>query len=139
MNKDILIDSLKKHLRNVDEIEFAFLYGSFALNKETPLSDIDIAVYQKTSKPVYDLRIVELKIESELTGLLPSYKFEIRSLNDAPLIVVGKIINDGVLLFYKNENFFFDYLVNNRIKFMDYSFIYNPLFNERYTKLLNDR
>lgn len=138
MNKDILIDSLKKHLRNFDEIEFAFLYGSFALNKETPLSDIDIAVYQKTSKPVYDLRIVELKIESELTRLLPDYKFEIRSLNDAPLIVVGKIINDGVLLFYKNENLFFDYLVNNRIKFMDYSFIYNPLFNERYTKLLND-
>ena len=139
MDKDILIDELKKRLRNFDEVEFAFIYGSYAVNKETPLSDVDIAVYQKTNKPAYELRITELKAESELIRLLPGYKFDVRSLNDAPIIVVGKIINEGILLFYKDENFFFDYVVNNRIKYMDYSLIYNPLFNERYTRLLNDR
>ena len=139
MQKNILIDRVKEDLRDFEEIEIAFLYGSFALNKETPLSDVDIAIYQKTEKNTYNLRIVELKIESELTKILPGYKFEIRSLNDAPLIVVGKIINEGKLLFYKNEHFFYDYLVNNRLKYMDYSFIYDPLFKERFSKLLNDR
>ncbi len=29
MNKDILIDELKKRVRNFDEVEFAFIYGSY--------------------------------------------------------------------------------------------------------------
>ena len=139
MNKDTLIHEIRNRLENFDEVEFAFIYGSYAVNKETPMSDVDIAIYQKNDKSRYDLRITELKVESELTRLLPVYKFDVRSMNDAPIIIVGKILNEGKLLFYKNENFYFDYLVNNRIQYMDYCTVYTPLFNERYRRLLNDR
>ena len=103
MNKDTLIHEIRNRLENFDEVEFAFIYGSYAVNKETPMSDVDIAIYQKNDKSRYDLRITELKVESELTRLLPVYKFDVRSMNDAPIIIVGKILNEGKLLFYKTK------------------------------------
>jgi len=139
MNKNNLIQAIKRFLLEINDIEFAYLYGSYAFDKETPLSDLDIAVYQKTNKPAYGLRMTEFKIESDLTQLLPGYKFDVRSFNDAPIVVIGKILNEGRLLFYNDEKFYYDYLVNMRLQYMDYSIVYDPIFNERYEKLLNDR
>ncbi|MEO8398319.1 MAG: nucleotidyltransferase domain-containing protein, partial [Ignavibacteriaceae bacterium] len=45
MNKNNLIEAIKNHLLKNNEIEFAYLFGSYSIDKETPLSDIDIAVY----------------------------------------------------------------------------------------------
>ena len=139
MNKHHLVRTIRDLLIKDKEIEFAYLYGSYAINKETPLSDIDIAIYQKSEKPAYNFRMTEFRIESDLIKILPGYKFDVRSLNQAPIIVIGKILNEGTVLFFKDEKFYYDYLVNNRLKFMDYSIIYNPLFNQRYEDLLNDR
>ena len=139
MTNDILIKKIKDFLFDNKEIEFAFLFGSYAIEKETPLSDIDIAVYQNQNKSKYDLRKTELKIEINLTLEFPLNKFDVRSLNDAPIIVTGKIINEGTLLFFHNEKFYYDYLVNMRMRYLDYLLVYNPLFNNRYENLLNDR
>ena len=139
MTNDILIKKIKDFLFDNKEIEFAFLFGSYAIGKETPLSDIDIAVYQNQNKSKYDLRKTELKIEINLTLEFPLNKFDIRSLNDAPIIVTGKIINEGTLLFFHNEKFYYDYLVSMRMRYLDYLLVYNPLFNNRYENLLNDR
>ncbi len=139
MNKYALIDSIKKYLINFSEIEFAYLYGSMAIGKEIPGSDVDIAIYQKMQVSSYDLRMTEFKIEDDLIKNLHPGKFDVRSLNDAPVIVIGKILNEGSLLFYKNENFYYDYLVNMRLQYMDYLMTYNPIFKKRYESLLNDR
>jgi hypothetical protein len=139
MNKKRIFETIKNSLIKKDDIEFAYIYGSFAAGTENPLSDIDVAVYQRANKTAYDYRMVEFAIESELIQSIPSFKFDVRSLNDAPLIVTGKILNEGRLLFMKDDKFYYDYLVNNRIKYMDYCFIYDPLFNERYENLINDR
>ncbi len=139
MTNDILIKKIKDFLFDNKEIEFAFLFGSYAIGKETPLSDIDIAIYQNQNKSKHDLRKTELKIEINLILEFPLNKFDVRSLNDAPIIIIGKIINEGSLLFFHNEKFYYDYLVNMRMRYLDYLLVYNPLFNYRYENLLNDR
>lgn len=139
MNKEEIIEIIKECLFNIVEIEIAYLYGSYALNTETKFSDIDIIVYQKHDNNAYNLRINEFKIESDLMSKLPGYEFDVRSFNDAPIIVAGKIFNEGRLLFYRDEKFYYDYLVNTRLRYMDYSIIYKPIFNERFQSLLNDR
>jgi len=139
MNKNILIKNIRDFLFNNKDIEFAYLFGSYAIDKETPLSDIDIAIYQKYNKPIYDFRMAEFKIESDLLQKFPMSKFDIRSLNDAPIIVIGKIINEGKLLFFNDDKFYYNCLVNMRMRYMDYSLVYNPLFNEHYENLLNGR
>ena len=44
------IESLRKVLTSYDFIDFALLFGSYARDRQTALSDIDIAVY--TNRPV---------------------------------------------------------------------------------------
>jgi hypothetical protein len=139
MNKTQIFETIKYLLLKIEDIEFAYIFGSYATCTENPLSDIDIAIYQRTNKSAYDYRMFEFSIESDLIQSIPSYKFDVRSLNDAPIIVIGKILNEGILLFMKDDKFYYDYLVNNRIKYMDYCIIYDPLFKERYENLINDR
>ena len=139
MDKNRIFEIIKNSLLKIEDIEFAYLFGSFAADTENPLSDIDIAIYQHTNKSAYDYRMAEFKIESDLMNSIPSVEFDVRSLNDAPIIVIGKILNEGTLLFMKDEKFYYDYLVNKSIQYMDYCFIYDPLFKERYENLINGR
>jgi hypothetical protein len=139
MNKENLIAKIKEYLSGNKEIEFACLYGSYALNKETAMSDIDIAVYQKTNGTAFDLRKNEFKIEAGLISILPGYEPDVRSFNDMPIIIASKILNQGSLLFYRDEYFYYEYLVNTRIRYMDYSIIYKPMFRDHFQNLLNDR
>lgn len=139
MEKEQIYDIIKSTLSKRTDIMFAYIFGSFAANMDTPLSDIDIAIFHKGKKSAYEYRMIEFEIENQLLQVLPYKKFDVRSLNDAPVTVTGKILNDGKLLFFRDEKFYYDYLVTQRILYMDYILIYNPLFNERYENLLNDR
>ncbi|WP_041595758.1 nucleotidyltransferase domain-containing protein [Halanaerobium hydrogeniformans] len=47
------IEKLKEILLKRKEIIFAYLFGSFAENKENSLSDIDLAVYIDQSEPLH--------------------------------------------------------------------------------------
>ncbi len=139
MDKNKIIENIKTHLMKKDDVEFAYLFGSYALDYETPLSDIDIAIYQKGNRSKYDLRMNEFKIESELIQLMPQFEFDVRSFNDAPILIIGKILNEGKLIFYKDDKFYYDYLVTKRIMYIDFCLVYNPLFEERYKSMLDDR
>lgn len=134
---------LKQKISNIlklyPEIEFAYLYGSYAKGFETPLSDVDIAVYNNNTDKDYELRMFEFELEDKLEHSITGYKFDVRSVNSAPLMVVNKILTEGMLLFYRNERFYYDYFVNNRIKYLDFSIIYKPMFEQRYKDLINDR
>jgi len=147
MNKNQIIETIKNLLMKNEEVEFAYLFGSFALDLETPLSDIDIAIYQKQIpnlsekqiKSTYDYRMTEFKIESQLIEAMPAFNFDVRSFNDAPIIVIGEILTEGKLLFFKDENIYYDFFEISILKYMDYSLIYNPLLNEQFKNLLNDK
>ena len=134
-----ILNKIKNVLLKQKGIEFAYLFGSYARNEETELSDIDIAIYQKEQKSKYEIKVYELEIEAKLNEKIPKQKFDVRSLNDAPIVVIGKIINEGKLIFTRNESLLTDYIVKNRIKYMDYMLVYKPLFKQRYKEMLNGR
>ncbi len=132
-----ILREIKTLLFNQSEIEFAFLFGSFARNEETELSDIDIAIYYTEDKSNYEARMFEFDIESKLTEKLPTQKFDVRSLNNAPIIVIGKIINEGKIIFTRDEAVLTDFIVQNRLKYMDYMIVYKPLLEKRYEEIIN--
>jgi len=135
MNLDI--NKITEILRTFEEIEFAYLYGSYANGTETPLSDVDIAVLQKHKKN-YDLKINEFNIEVELMKEIPGIEFDVRSLNNAPITVTGKIINEGKFLFCRDQQRFLDYTVSKRMQYIDYMSVYKPIFDRRFNEMLND-
>ena len=134
-----LLLEIKKLLIGISEIEFAFIFGSFGRNEDTELSDIDIAIYQTKHKSKYELIMLEFDIEVKLTERISAQKFDVRCLNNAPIVVIGKIINEGELLFARDEAFLTDFLVKNRLKYMDYMIVYKPLLEKRYEELLDGR
>ena len=137
-NREELLNTIKNVLERYDEIEFAFLFGSVARKEENPLSDVDIAIYQKKKSSVYDYLIYELEVEAKLIETLPDEKFDVRSLNTAPIVAVGKIINEGEPIFVRNKSLLNEFIELQRVKYMDYLLVYEPFLEQRFQALLND-
>jgi len=88
------IDKLKNIISSIDDIEFAYLFGSYATNNQTPKSDIDIAVYLKKEHNNFD------------TKLHIHHTLEIALHKDIDLIVLNNAKN-----FYLLEDIFHDGIV----------------------------
>ena len=93
------INNIKSYLDSYgDKIPFAFLFGSWAKGKQTPLSDIDIAIFfrdmrepEKTKVEhqislLFDERVKVLRLEDEYIS--PLIKLE--ALNGIPVIINNK-------------------------------------------------
>ncbi len=93
-----LIKALKDALRDREEIEFAYLYGSFV--NSFPFHDIDLGIYVKGIR----------EEESTPYGLAMSREFskkvkipiDVRVLNFAPVLFLYHVIR-GLLIFERNE------------------------------------
>ncbi len=86
-----LEDLLKAH----DRIVFAYLFGSCARRQETPLSDIDIAVYLvEDADPLEE----KLSLMGDLCTRLRRDDIDIVVMNSAPLSLLGRILAHRVVL-----------------------------------------
>jgi predicted nucleotidyltransferase len=120
------------------DVKFAYLFGSFGTQYQNKFSDLDIAVYVNELKNGFEYRNLEFKMEAELSQMLNDLKIDIRILNDAPLINVGKILTEGKLIFVSDQKFFDDYYELTLLKYLDYQIIYQPLLNYHYKTILYD-
>lgn len=96
-------NKLKKYFNGKDYIAFAYLFGSMARGKFTPLSDIDIAVYideTKTAENLFKLRLKEL---AALMNLLGTEQVDLVFLNETPLDLNYRVIRDGKLIFERDK------------------------------------
>jgi len=135
IEKEILY-TLKGH----SQIIAAYLFGSYARNNPIPLSDIDIAILINSydSNKVTNIDF-EFQVESELLRRLPEYSFDIRTLNDAPILIQGKIITEGRLLFTKDRRKLSDFVEYIIPRYLDFRIDYNFLQNKQYKAHLNGR
>jgi len=82
-------------LKNIEEIEFAYLFGSYSNNTQTLKSDIDIAIFIKNGFNLFDTHLnIHHKLEIHL-----KHKIDIVVLNNAKNFhLVKDILNKGILL-----------------------------------------
>lgn len=90
-------------LKKEPNILFAYLYGSYAKDKQNKESDIDIAIYldNKTTKidPLYASRLA-LKIEKAQDKKI---SVDIRILNRSKIRFKHQVLKHGKLIHSKNE------------------------------------
>ena len=69
----------------------------------TPFSDVDVALLLDTPLPPYERLKLEVTIqgEVEVTGDFPT--MDVRAINEAPLMVRGKIVQQGILLYERER------------------------------------
>ena len=91
----VKIDEIKKLLSQIDEIQFAYLFGSYAKGTQNKNSDIDIAVYLKKEFDSFDTK---LKIHHQLEITL-NKEIDLITLNTIKNFdLLNDILNDAILL-----------------------------------------
>lgn len=87
-----------------EKIKFVILYGSIVEGKQTPLSDVDIAVYYEGTKEE------RFKFRMELLGNVND-KFDIQTFQDLPLYIQREVLK-GRVLYYDDSRFLYEVLRN---------------------------
>lgn len=95
------------YLHKNDDVEFAYLFGSFGKGKCFPLSDIDIAIYLKNFEDLNKEYLIEKRLEilGELINLLQTDEIDLVILNNAPLTLRMKILETRRVIVDKNPFF----------------------------------
>ena len=84
-----IINSL---LAQNSQVKFAYLFGSSVRGETGPLSDIDIAVFLDGRVSPFDFR---LRLAASLAQALGSERFDLVTLNDAPLLLKYEVVRGG--------------------------------------------
>ena len=89
------IDKIKEILDTFNEVEFAYLFGSYANNTFTQKSDIDIAIYLKKNYNTFDTK---LKIHHKLEIALHK-EIDLLVLNEARnFSLIQEILDNNIVL-----------------------------------------
>jgi len=91
-------DNLPKaevYLRSRPDVRFAYLFGSLAKGKPLPLSDVDIAIYLPENSNILEKK---LEILGELIAILETDEIDLVILNEAPLALRMKILENKKLI-----------------------------------------
>jgi predicted nucleotidyltransferase len=83
---------------------FAYLYGSYAKGLSHPFSDLDVGIFVEGLDRTACLNLelsLSLRIDENLGHAVQS---EVRVLNHLPLVVKGRILADGELIYSRDEN-----------------------------------
>jgi len=98
----------------------AYVYGSVMRGTPLPHSDIDLAVLLSEQLTGYARLQLELAIQADLEEVCTLAPIDVRALNDAPLLIQGRIIQTGVRVYEKDRVARVAYEVIIRKKYFDY-------------------
>jgi predicted nucleotidyltransferase len=90
-----LLPRAEAYLKSRPDVYFAYLFGSLTKGKPLPLSDVDIAVYLSDSSDVFKKK---LDILGELVALLETDEIDLVILNEAPLVLRMKVLENKKLI-----------------------------------------
>ena len=90
-NIEDMLPKTETYLRSRPDILFAYLFGGLARGKPLPLSDVDIAVYLCETVDSFEKK---LEILGKLTDLLETDEIDLVILNEAPLTLRMKVLEN---------------------------------------------
>ncbi len=100
----------------------AYLYGSVAEGYARPDSDVDVALVLMADHGLspYQWMLMELGIAAEIEDDCGPREVDVRSINDAPLVVQGTMMTEGILVYDRAEAARADYEVLTRKMYFDF-------------------
>ena len=109
-------ERVREFLSKQKYVKLAYLFGSVAEGKEGKLSDVDIAVFLDESLSKKERFYLQLKLISELTGILKTDRVDVVIMNDAPLSLNYEIIkaNHPLVVRDKGEKIEFEHRILSR-------------------------
>lgn len=96
-------ERLAKDLSRKREVKFAYLFGTYAKNSTSPLSDIDIAIYLDEKIKEEERFNFRLELIARVSKLLKREDIDLIILNDSYISLAYEVIYYGKLIFSNNE------------------------------------
>lgn len=119
------IPSLIKKLSLDEDIISLYLFGSYAEGKQTPVSDIDLAVLLDRDFPQNSYFEKKLTLLSTMTSLLKTDEVDLVILNHVPPALSYRILSKGRLLFEKTDQK--SQRVSFQVRICDWYFDFKPV------------
>jgi predicted nucleotidyltransferase len=116
-----LIPKAQRILEKNPRVIFAYLFGGLAKGRITPISDIDIAVYLKDIKDEIDVFNIKLELLTTLSEVLNTEEIDIVILNNTPLPLKAKIIQNKKVLVDKDPNLRYSFESLTLREYFDFS------------------
>jgi uncharacterized protein len=121
------ITSLVDFFKNDPNIVFAYLFGGLLRDKQNPLSDVDIAIYVKEV-----MTLDYLNFSNEITNILGTDETDLVVLNNAPITLTGRILQNKKNLVDKNPFVRHKYESLILRKFFDFAMKEKDIIKRRY-------
>ena len=101
MDKEKMLNLLRKALTQDERVVFAYAYGSFV--KEDSFRDIDVGIY--VQNPEENPFVISSDMKTQLSGIfkkenidLTADQFDIQIINHAPFTFLKRVFKEGILL-----------------------------------------
>ena len=124
-----IIERASEYFNQRNDVLFAYLFGSYAGNRATSLSDIDIAVYLVNE--VYD-STQKMDLVHSLSMVLNEDGLDLVILNQAPVTLTINVLKKHIMIIDKNPliRHQFESLIMR--KYFDFSIIEKKILERRY-------
>ena len=129
ISKSNIIKKASEFFNQRNDVLFAYLFGSYAGNRATPRSDIDIAVY--LGNEVYD-SAKKMDLIHSLSIVLKEDALDLVILNQAPVTLAINVLKKHIMIIDKNP------LIRHRFeslimrKYFDFSIIEKEILERRF-------
>jgi predicted nucleotidyltransferase len=128
--RDELVSKLQRALPPIFDdlpVRLAYLYGSIITGQMTPFSDIDLAlVVDAELSPLERLKLT-LGVQLDLADSCDIRNADVRIINDAPLVLQGKVVCEGIIVFSRDEQERVEFETATRLRYFDYQPIHRDL------------
>lgn len=123
-----IINRARQVLERSNSVLFAYVFGSWAIGRVSPGSDVDIAIFASKELGWKDLVSMAMDLEDSL-GL----KVDLVYLNKAPLLLAYEVVSKGILILDRDPERRVDFEVRAIREFLDFK----PRLTQYYDTVLN--
>jgi len=102
-------------------VDAAYAFGSVARGTMTPFSDVDIALLLAAPMTPYERLELELTIQGDIEAASGFSPVDVRAINQAPLLVQGRIVQQGILLYEGDRARRIAFEVATRKRYFDFA------------------
>lgn len=103
-----------------EPVSLAYLYGSAAAGRTTPFSDVDVGLITQGDLEPRELLRMILRLGMALTDACGVSNPDVRILNGAPLVLRGRVVCEGVLLYARDDRERVEFETDTRLRYFDF-------------------
>lgn len=100
---------LRDYFRRQDDVEFALIFGSTAVGRTTPMSDIDVGVYLRNGEDALKMAERQIDITCAIMQLYRISQVDVVILNIANPFLGFQVLKDGRVVYVRDEKEFYKF------------------------------